>query len=93
MAENNVLLQKSPVMKLSLTFKKKKKKDLTFTGVAQLLGYHPAKQKVTGSIPSQAHARVAGSVPDWVHAGGNTSVYLSHIDVSLPFFLPPFTSL
>ena len=33
------------------------------TGVAQLVGYCPAKQKVAGSIPSQGTSWVVGLVP------------------------------
>ena len=42
---------------------------------------------------ARAHACVVGQVPSWGHVGGNQSMYLSHIDVSLPLFLLPFPSL
>ena len=32
--------------------------------IAQLIGHHPAKQKVTGSIPSQDICLGCGLVPD-----------------------------
>ena len=40
--------------------------------------------------PVRAHASVVSQVPSWGCARGNQSMFLSHIDVSLPFFLPPF---
>ena len=42
------------------------------------------------SFPIRAHAWVVGSVVVGVHTRGNLSMFLSHINVSLPFFLPPF---
>ena len=41
----------------------------------------------------RAHTWVAGLVPSWGRARGNQLIHLSHIDVSLPLFLPPFPSL
>ena len=38
-------------------------------------------------FPVRAHAWVAGQVPSWGHERGNRSMYLLHIDVSLPLFL------
>ena len=35
-----------------------------------------------------AHAWVAGQVPSWGHTRGNPSMFLSHIDVSRPLFIP-----
>ena len=35
----------------------------------------------------------AGQAPCWERGRRNQSMYLSHIDVSLPLFLPPFPSL
>ena len=49
----------------------------TLTGMAKLVGCCPAKQKVTGSIPGQS----------------NQSMFLSHINVSVPLFFPSFPSL
>ena len=44
-------------------------------------------------FPVRAHTWVAGQVSSWGHARGNGSRYLSHINVSLLLFLPPFPSL
>ena len=38
----------------------------------------------------RAHVWIVGQVPSWGHAGGNQLMFLSHIIVSLPLFLPPF---
>ena len=58
------------------------------TGVDQLFGCHPPKQKFR--FPGMAHAWVAGG---WVLWLGCVMMFLSHIDVSLPLFLLPFPSL
>ena len=60
------------------------------TGVAQWIEWQPANPKVASSIPGGAHAWVTGQVPIWGCARGNQSMYFSHIDISLPPFLPPF---
>ena len=60
------------------------------TGVAQFVDCHPAKQKVTGSIPGRAHAWDEGQSQVGVCASGNRSTFVSHVDVSFPLFLPPF---
>ena len=44
-------------------------------------------------FPIGAHAWVAGQVPSWGCVRGNQLMFLSHTDVSLPLFLPPFPSL
>ena len=44
-------------------------------------------------FPVGAHAWVAGEVPSWGCVRGNWSMFFSHIDVSLPLWLPPFPSL
>ena len=36
------------------------RKASALMGVAQLLGHHPAKQKIVGSIPGQGNAWVVG---------------------------------
>ena len=59
------------------------------TGVAQLAGHHPAKQKVAGSIPSQGMNLGCGFSPWWgrqreAHMGVSFSPSLSP---SLPFLL------
>ena len=46
----------------------------------------------------RAHTWISGSMPGrrspvWVCAGGNQSMFLSHIDVSVSPFLSPFFSL
>ena len=66
-----------------------KKSTLTPTGVAQWVGCVPTNWKVTCSIPSQGTCLVAGQVPSWEHVRGNQSMFLSLIDVSLPFSLLP----
>ena len=55
------------------------------TGVDQLIGCHPAKQKSPVRFPVRAHVWVAGLVlVGW-------GVYERQPnDVSLPLFLPPF---
>ena len=60
------------------------------TGVAPLGGHHPSKQKVPGSIPSRGTCLGCRFGP-WTR--GNRSMFLSHLDVSLPLFLPPLPSL
>ena len=40
----------------------------------------------------RAHARVSGSVPGWGRERGNWSLFLLHINLSLPLFLLPFPS-
>ena len=56
------------------------------TSVAQWVGHHITKQKVTSSIPVGAHAWVAGLVPN----RGTCKRRL--ITVSLLLFLPPSLS-
>ena len=58
----------------------------TLAGVAQWIECQPANQRVTGSIPSRAHAWVAGWVPSRGCARGNhTLIFLS---LSFPFPSP-----
>ena len=79
----------------------KKKFCLALTSGAQLVGHCPAKQKVTGSVRIMAHAWVAGLVlpaPGWgtqerQQISVSHIMFRSHIDVSLPVFLPPFPFL
>ena len=71
---------------LKKTFKSIK---AVLAGVAHLVGCHPAKRKVVSLIPSQAHAWVAGQSPAGVRVRSSPSMFLLHIDVSLPLFLPP----
>ena len=51
------------------------------TGVAQWVECWPVNQRVSGSIPSQGTCLGCG-------LRGNPLMFLSHIDVSLPFSLP-----
>ena len=44
-------------------------------------------------FPVRAHAWVVGQVPGWGHARGSQLMFLSHIEVSLPLYLPHFHSL
>ena len=67
--------------------------DRALADVARWTECRPANWKVAGSICSRAHAWVAAQVPSWGPARGSQSMYLSHIDISLPLFLPPFPSL
>ena len=61
---------------------------LALAGVAQWIECKPAKQKVAGLIPSQGH--MSGL---WARSPAGTCEMEPHIDVSLPLFLPPFSSL
>ena len=67
--------------------------SITLTGMAQFIGCHPSKQKVAHLIPNQ-HTWIGLQVQSMVrvHMTGNQSMFLFHIDVSLPLFLPPFPS-
>ena len=58
------------------------------TCVAQLVGHHPAKQKVMGLIPDQGTCLGLRFCP-WSCAYKMPQINVSHIDVSLPLFLPP----
>ena len=46
-------------------------------------------EKLPVQFPVRAHAWVVGQVPRWGCARGNQLMFLSHIDFSLPLFLPP----
>ena len=51
---------------------------------------------VAGSIPNWGTCLGCGQVPGWEYTGvgaGSQLVCLLNIAVSLPFFLPPFSSL
>ena len=56
--------------------------------VAQWVERQTAKQRVTGSIPSQPTCLGCRPGPQW--AGYKRQ---PHTDISLPLFLPPFPSL
>ena len=57
-------------------------------GVAQWTECQHASQTVAGWLSVRVHAWIAGQVSSRWHVKGNWSVYLSHIDVSLPLFFP-----
>ena len=57
-------------------------------GVDQWIERQPANQRVTGSIPSQGTCLGCRPGPQW-----GTHERQPHMDVFLPLFLPPFSSL
>ena len=57
------------------------------TSVAQVVGCHPAKQMVAGSIPSQG-TWVAGSVPAW---GMYERQPINFLSLTLMFLTPSFS--
>ena len=63
-------------------------------GVAQWIEHRPANWKVTSLIPSQGTCLDCRPVPQLgVCERHPIDVSLTHINVSLPLFLPPFPSL
>ena len=66
---------------------------LTLTSVAQLVGRHPTKRKVAGSIPGQGTCLGCRFSLQSGCRRNNRLMFFSYIDVSLPLFLPPFLSL
>ena len=44
-------------------------------------------------LPVRAHISIVSSVPVGAHMRGNQSMFLSYIDISLTFYLPPFPAL
>ena len=67
---------------------------LEFVALAEWLsglGCHPIRQNGVGSIAGQGRCVSCGFSPQNVCVGGNLSMFLSHINVSLS--LPPFLSL
>ena len=65
-----------------------KLKQVALAGVAQWIECQPVNQRVTGSIPGQGTCLGYGPGSQWgVHERQ------PHIDVSLPLFLPPSSSL
>ena len=56
---------------------------ITPAGMAQFIECHPRKQKVASLIPRQ------GTCLGYGHKRGNQLMFLSHISVSLPFFVSP----
>ena len=61
-------------------------------GMAQWTECGPVNQRVACSIPSQGTRLGCGPGPRLVVVNGSLLMYLSHIDVSLLLFLPPFPS-
>ena len=66
---------------------------LALASVTQWIEHPPANQKVPGSIPGQSSRMGCGPGPQMGHARGVWSMFFSHINVSLPLFLPSFPSL
>ena len=63
-------------------------------GVAQWTEHQPENRKVRELTHAvRAHAWFAGQVPSWGRVKGSLSIFVSHINVSLPLFLPHFSSL
>ena len=69
-----------------------KNRYLALASVAQLTGYGPTNGRVEVFIPGQGTRLVFGSGPIRRCMKGNQSMFLSHINVSFLFFLPPFPS-
>ena len=64
------------------------------TGVAQWVGHCPTKRKVAGPSPGQGTCLACRPGPWLGRMQEETNrFFLSHIDVSLPLFLPPCLSL
>ena len=83
----------SPSFKKKKKSQKKKKKCMVLTGMFSWLGVILQSERSPVQFLVGAHAWVAGLVPSWGHVRGNGLMFLSHINVSLPPFLPPFPSL
>ena len=77
----------SIINKLSSSFISKSSSS-TLAGVAQWIEHWPANQRVTSWIPSQGTCLGCGLGPQW-----GVLEKQPHIDISLPLFLPPFSSL
>ena len=67
--------------------------SVALTGVAQLAEHCPGKQNVISSISSQGTCLGCGTGPLLGPVRDNRLMFLSHIDVSLPLFLPLFPPL
>ena len=65
-----------------------KSQAFALAGVAQWTEHQPVNQMVTGSIPSQGTRLGCGPGPQL-----GACERQPHVDVSLPFFLPPFPCL
>ena len=55
------------------------------------LGTYLWTERSPVQLPVRAHAWVVGQLPSWGHMRDNWLMSLSHISVSLPLFLPPFS--
>ena len=60
--------------------------SVALTGVAQWVGHHPTKPKVTVSVLVKAHAW-AGGVQEATDSSSHASMFLSLSSPSLPLFL------
>ena len=80
----------APICTLRLQQKELKLHE-PLTSVAQLVGHHPAKQKVSGSIAGQGTCLGCRFSPRGAHAEGNPLMFLSHINV--PLLLSPSVPL
>ena len=70
------------------------KSSLGLASAAQLVGRGAMNWKVEGSIPGQGTRLSCGFGPWlWHMQEGTGSIFLSHISVYLPLFLPSFPSL
>ena len=69
------------------SLQKSKAEDGNLTGVAQWVGFHPAKRKVTALISGQ------GTCLGWGPGLPMGASKRQPINVSLPLFLPPFSFL
>ena len=69
-----------------------KNRSAALTYVAQLIGHHPAKQKVTGLIPSQGTCLGCRCGP-WSECIKKAMDGCFSLMFSLPLFLPPLPSL
>ena len=66
-----------------------KRNCLAMAGVAQWIEYWPVNQKVTGSIPTRAHAWIVGEVLSWGQTRGNHTTTNERRCFS-PSFCPSF---
>ena len=83
-----ILNTSSTMCKMHLVKVSIKNTNLALAGVAQWIERQTAKQRITGSIPSQGTCLDCRPGPQW-----GARERQPHIDVSLPLFLPPFPSV
>ena len=72
---------------MNISYCYNQKRSGALAGVAQWIEHCGANQRVTGSVPSQGTSLGCRPGPQW-----GTGERQPHIDVSFPFFLPPFPS-